>query len=244
MHSFKADNNKTMIHYYDSMDTSDNQQVPLVVCPGLSETAEEYIDLLEVLLPRRCIILSFRGRGKSDTPDSGYDLDAHVSDIESVVDHAGVHSFHLFGYSRGASYALSYAHSHSNKVISLLLGDYPPEHKAMPSDWPDDYINNYLIPYNRTANIRPKAVYGIQKESLQISLASPPDIPVFVARGLLEGSLVTEIDLERYKRMSSDLSIKEYQHSDHGLKGKDKEAFYGDIRRFLEASEKKGGRKR
>jgi pimeloyl-ACP methyl ester carboxylesterase len=222
-----------MIHYYDSLEKSDKKLIPLIVCPGLSETAEEYIDLLEAASPRRCILISFRGRGKSDTPDVGYNLDDHVSDIESVVQHAGIELFHLLGYSRGVSYALGYAQRYRDQIKSLILGDYPPEHRAMPQDWPDDYINNYLIPYNRTDNIRPKAVRGIQKESSQINLESNFSMHVLVARGKLKESLVTDTDLARYKKMCSKLSIKEYFLSGHNIKGTETELFYSDIVNFL-----------
>lgn len=228
-----VENNDVTIHYYDSLESSDTKRVPLVVCPGLSETAEEYIDLLEAVSPRRCILLSFRGRGKSDTPNSGYNLDDHVSDITSVVKHAGVELFHLFGYSRGVAYALGFAQTNKEQIKSIILGDYPPEHRAMPKDWPDDYIDNYLIPYNRTDNIRPKAVIGIQKESSQISLESHLSMNVMVARGKLEESLVTDNDLNRYKKMCSNLSIYEYFKSGHNMKNKEKTLFYSDIIDFL-----------
>lgn len=90
-----VDNNNVRIHYFDSIQNSDKKMIPLIVCPGLSETAEEYIDLLEIISPRRCILISFRGRGKSDTPDSGYNLDHHVTDVEAVIQDAGVELFHL-----------------------------------------------------------------------------------------------------------------------------------------------------
>ncbi|MBW7454861.1 alpha/beta fold hydrolase [Paenibacillus sepulcri] len=233
--STHANNNDVKIHYYDSLEKSksDGNSIPLVVCPGLSETAEEYIDLLEAVSPRRCILLSFRGRGGSDTPVHGYNLDDHVSDLEAVVRHAGVELFHLFGYSRGASYALGYAQKHKGQIKSLILGDYPPEHRAMSEDWTKDYIHNYLMPHSRTNYIRPEAVLGIQSESSQSSLENVLSMNVLVARGKLQGSLITDSDLLRYKEMCSRLSIKEYRRSGHDIKEKEKELFYSDVVSFL-----------
>ncbi|GMK45593.1 hypothetical protein PghCCS26_27210 [Paenibacillus glycanilyticus] len=236
---YYARNGEVGIHYYDSRDEADERLVPIVVCPGLSETAEEYLDFMEAAAPRRCILLSFRGRGKSDTPEAGYDLKDHLTDLESVVRDAGVKSFHLFAYSRGVSYALQYAHAYPSDVHSFIVGDYPPEHRAMPDGWAEDYIHHYLIPYNRTSNIRTDAVWGIQRESVQISLDQPLQLPLMVARGQREGSLVTEEDLARYKRMSEAVSVKEYARSDHALKGEDKALFYADIIRFV--NEQDGG---
>lgn len=59
-------------------------------------------------------------------------------------------SFHLFAYSRGVSYALGYMQLHEEHVCSLIVGDYPAEHRAMTAEWAVDYINNYLIPFKRT----------------------------------------------------------------------------------------------
>jgi hypothetical protein len=229
-----VDNNKVMIHYYDSIEKSDKELIPIVVCPGLSETAEEYIDLLEFVSLRRCLLLSFRGRGKSGTPERGYNLDEHISDIESVVQDAGIKSFHLFGFSRGVAYAFGFAQKHKEQIKSLILGDYPPEHRAMPQEWAEDYINNYLIPYNRAGNIRSKAVIGIQKESSQISLENKIGIPVLVARGKLEGSLISDTDMERYKKMCCQLSIKEYTQSGHNITSSEKILFYRDTVNFLD----------
>jgi pimeloyl-ACP methyl ester carboxylesterase len=228
-----ADSKNVIIHYYDTLEQSDEQLLPLVVCPGLSETAEEYIDVLQAMLPRRCIVLSFRGRGKSDTPERGYNLDEHISDIESVVHHAGLKSIHLFGYSRGVAYALGFARKHKEQIKSLILGDYPPEHRAMPREWATDYINHYLITFNRIDNIRPQAVRGIQRESLHINLENRFEIPVLVARGMLQGSLITDEDIARYKTMCGNLSIKEYGQSGHDIKDAEKGAFYRDIVHFL-----------
>lgn len=85
LNSNYSKNNEVHIHYLDSINDSDSTLVPLLICPGLSEVAEEYEDFIKCMLPRRCVVLSFRGRGKSDTPNFGYDLKDHISDVESVV---------------------------------------------------------------------------------------------------------------------------------------------------------------
>ncbi|MCM3627229.1 alpha/beta hydrolase [Paenibacillus glycanilyticus] len=229
-----ASNGEVRIHYYDSREEADEKLVPIVVCPGLSETAEEYLDFMQAAAPRRCILLSFRGRGQSDTPESGYDLAEHLSDLEAVVNDAGLKEFHLFAYSRGVSYALGYALKSKADVRSLVLGDYPPEHRAMPDGWAEDYIYNYLIPYNRTSNIRTAAVWGIQRESKPIPLDTALDIPILVARGMLEDSLITNEEIDRYERMSATVAVKEYARSGHALKGEDKALFFEDIIRFVD----------
>ena len=232
-HQF-AQSENTRIHYLDTKELADSSLTPVLICPGLSETAEEYDDLLKHLLPRRAIVLSFRGRGKSDTPVYGYNLNEHIADIEAVVASAGLKYFHLYGFSRGVSYALGYAKNHPAHISSLLLGDYPAEHKKMPEDWADDYIHNYLIPFNRTTNIRPEAVIGIQRDSTQQSLQFEYSNPVLVMRGLKEDSLVSNTDLQIYYEAFTHIQVVEFSHSGHAIRNTEKEKLYSTIVSFLE----------
>ncbi|SDW54326.1 alpha/beta fold hydrolase [Paenibacillus sp. CF384] len=233
-----ADSDGVRIHYFDSINQADPDSVPLLICPGLSETAEEYVDVLEFLLPRRCVVLSFRGRGNSDTSEGGYDLDEHVSDIEAVIRTIQLKQFHLFGHSRGVSYALGFAEAHNERqILSLLLGDYPPEHRQMPSGWADEYINDYLIPFQRTSNIRTDAVWGIQRESKYVSLDSSSALPALILRGKLEGSLINDSDLQRYHNKFQHLTVEEFHRSGHDLMGTERNGCFEAIRVFVDAQD-------
>lgn len=234
-----ARNGDVRIHYYDSS-SSCNQEtdgLPLVLCPGLSETAEEYLDLLQALLPRRTILLSFRGRGGSDTPMQGYDLDDHIGDLEAVIAEARLSTFHLMGNSRGAAYALGYALRQPAKVRSLIVGDYPPEHRSMSETWPRSYIYDYLIPSGRHSLIREQAVYGIQRNSTQVELKGNLAMPLMVARGGLSDSMLSEADVGRYRAMSKRLVERVYEQSGHAITGSDRSALYEDIAVFLRSCE-------
>jgi len=226
-----ANNNGVNIHYLDSGENS--LLTPVLICPGLSETAAEYEELLAYLSPRRCIVLSFRGRGQSGTPESGYDLADHVSDIEAVVQSSGLNQFHLFAYSRGVSYALGYLQQHGGRIQSVILQDYPAQHKAMSEEWAEDYIHNYLIPYERTGHIRSEAVWGIQKESRQISFQYTISQPALVLRGLLEGSLLDDEDVQQYTHMAKDIAVEGFQHSGHDIRTAERDKLFELIHTFL-----------
>ncbi|MGZ9584487.1 alpha/beta fold hydrolase [Paenibacillus marinisediminis] len=228
-----VNNNGVSIHYLDSATYADPALVPLIICPGLSETAEEYVDVLEYLLPRRCVVLSFRGRGNSSTPLRGYDLEEHITDIECVRSDIGIEQFHLLGYSRGASYALGFAHKHADSIRSLLLEDYPAEHKQMPLEWADEYILDYLIPFHREHHIREDAVRGIQADSTQIDLARKLELPVLIMRGLLPGSLISDADLCQYRNMIQHLTVQEFAHSGHNIRGTEKSLLFTTIYQYL-----------
>lgn len=221
----------TTIHYLDS--NPDGSLMPLVICPGLSETAEEYVDLMAYLSPRRCIALSFRGRGRSGTPETGYGLDEHVADIENVVAAAGLNRFHLFGHSRGVSYALGYAQRHPASVMSLIVEDYPAMHKRMPVGWDTEYIRNYLIPFSRQRNIRPEAVTGIQRESEQRAFDTRMDKKLLVLRGMLEGSLLDEEGVQGYYRINPQAIVVEFVRSGHDIRNKEADRLYREIGAFI-----------
>ncbi|RKP56848.1 alpha/beta hydrolase [Cohnella endophytica] len=229
-----AENGEVIIHYLCTV--TDSQEVPLLICPGLSETAEEYEDLMEYLYPRPCVVLSFRGRGLSSTPSQGYALEHHLSDLEAVVRDAQLERFHLYAYSRGVSYGLAFMERYPRAVLSAILQDYPAEHKQMPSEWAEDYIENYLIPFSRELNIRPEAVRGIQKESVQRTFEMSYGNQLLVLRGLLADSLLKDEGLRPYRNMNPQVIVESFDRSGHAIRNSEKDKLYRMIRDFIQTS--------
>jgi pimeloyl-ACP methyl ester carboxylesterase/DNA-binding CsgD family transcriptional regulator len=62
-----------------------------------------------------------RGCGLSDWEVEGLSLDAWVSDLETVVDAAGLDRFALLGISQGGAIAIAYAVRHPERVTQLVL---------------------------------------------------------------------------------------------------------------------------
>ncbi|RCW50391.1 alpha/beta fold hydrolase [Paenibacillus prosopidis] len=229
-----AVNQGVNIHYLDSIQLSDHQSAPIIICPGLSETAEEYEDLLTYLLPRRGIALSFRGRGRSDTPLTNYDLIDHIGDLEAVIKESELKRFHLYGNSRGVSYALGYAQDNQERLLSLVVQDYPAEHKQMTAEWAEDYFDNYLLPTGRNKLIRQQTVKSIQRESTAVQLSKKLGLPILVIRGLLEGSLISDTDLLNYRNYFRNLMVCEFAQSCHNIHMTEKDELYSTIKRYLD----------
>ena len=74
-------------------------------------------------LSKRYAFLRFdqRGCGLSDRDVTEISLEAHVRDLESVVDAAGLERFAIFGVSQGSAFALAYAARHPERVSHLIL---------------------------------------------------------------------------------------------------------------------------
>lgn len=62
-----------------------------------------------------------RGMGLSDRQVSDYSLEAHVRDLEAVVDAMGLERFALDGISQGGPTAITYAVRHPERVSHLIL---------------------------------------------------------------------------------------------------------------------------
>lgn len=75
---------------------------------------------------RTLIRYDARGNGLSDWDVAQISLDAWVSDLESVVDAAGIKRFPLLGYSQGCAISIAYAVRHPERVSHLILyGGFP-----------------------------------------------------------------------------------------------------------------------
>jgi len=73
---------------------------PLVLLAGLGGTAQHYRGLAPKLTDRfRVVGLTRRGHGRSDRPDSGYDIDTFVEDIRCFLDALGIEQAILVGHS-------------------------------------------------------------------------------------------------------------------------------------------------
>jgi class 3 adenylate cyclase/predicted alpha/beta hydrolase len=74
-------------------------------------------------MSRRYLFVRFDGRGMglSDRRVSDYSLEAHVRDLEAVVDALGLERFALYGISQGGPPAITYAVRHPERVSHLIL---------------------------------------------------------------------------------------------------------------------------
>lgn len=230
-------NNKGIsIHYLESCDV-DEGYTPLFICPGLSEPAEDYINLMHSLAPRKCIAMSFRGRGRSDCPTKGYSLEEHESDIEAVVNHLRMKDFCLMGYSRGVSYALGYGIKNNALLKGLIIEEYPPVHKKMSDGWAEELYKAY--PDYRLGC---RAAIGIEQESVQVDF-SPSlymiNCPVMVMRGMKDSSQLTREAAAIYSNQIADCRVMTFENAGHDIQTDDFKSFLEVVKSFLELVDKR-----
>ncbi len=79
----------------------------------------------------RCLALDARGHGDSHwAPPDAYHAEAHVEDVEGLVDGLGLEDFVLVGHSMGGGTALAYAGRHADKLKALVIVDTGPAERA------------------------------------------------------------------------------------------------------------------
>jgi pimeloyl-ACP methyl ester carboxylesterase len=229
----------TTLHLIDSNPI--NSQLPLVIIPGLSESAEDYIQVMELLSPRRCIAITLRGRGKSDAPQSGYTLEDHISDIEAVISHLKMNEFFLMGFSRGVSYTLGYALKNVGLAKGLVLGDYPAIHSQLPPGWVESFSS--LPPWRGKSlpeRMKTHALSGLQKDSKEVLFwdkLSTLSCPVLVIRGGKPGSALSEEDGSRYFKKIPKSNLVVFEESGHNLFEPRLENFVDTMKEFFKTVE-------
>ena len=77
--------------------------------------------LLELSRHHRLIRYDQRGTGLSDWAVEDFSFEAWVSDLETVVDAAGLEQFTLLGISQGSPVSIAYAVRHPDRVSKLIL---------------------------------------------------------------------------------------------------------------------------
>lgn len=115
---------------------------PVLFLHGRSLTAHTW-DLVCLALRTQyhCRALDLRGHGNSEWSSSGdYSLDAHRSDLESVVDELGLDHFILVGMSLGGATSLTYAGRNAHRLAALVLVDTGPETRVLGGQRLNDFV--------------------------------------------------------------------------------------------------------
>jgi len=219
---------------------SESPLTPFLIVPGAFGVAEDYVQEMSALAPRRCITISLRGRGRSEVPKSGYRFEDHIADIATVAGQLGAERFAsekvaMMGYSMGAAYALGYATEQSSRVAGLIAGEYPARYRALSAKWAERAVASM------PDRARPEVAQALQRESSEVQLwerLGSIDCPVMVLKGGQPGSLVTAEIAAMYLERLKDAAIVKLEQNAHELWRPDFESYIGAIRDFLERVDK------
>lgn len=99
---------------------------PVLAIHGITANARAFDGLARALAPMHPVLaMDLRGRGESDTPPDGYDVETHVSDAVAVLDAGKVGRCDIVGWSLGGKVALAMAALHPSRVRRIIVLDPP-----------------------------------------------------------------------------------------------------------------------
>lgn len=211
-----TDHGGVRIHYLDS--GGDDRGAPVVFVPGMTCIAEDYAEILP-LFGRRTVVIDLRGHGRSSPPVTGYDAATLSTDVGAVVDAVTEGPVHVVTFSRGTTYALTWALANVERVRSVAIGDYVPEEKVLTPEmarrlldgrWRGTPVRERLD--EGAAN---KVFRAAQERSLWDSLARQ-QLPLLAVRSS-ERFLVGDAQWSRYRTLFPDAQLVEFPDSPHDI---------------------------
>ena len=210
---------------------------PIVVIPGMGESAHEYAWLLDRLGDRRVVIVDVRGRGQSDVPDSGYRWEDHIADLRAVVEATALDRPLLVAFSRGSSYALGYALEYPSAVRGLVIGDYFARHVGLPAEIADQQLRSKIRGVPISERMSEHAVRAIFAESREVPLwdrLTELQCPVLVIRGGRKSALVGEELAAQWQASLPSVELVVLEDAGHDLWSRDPDAYLAVLLPFVE----------
>ncbi|MGE0881867.1 MAG: alpha/beta fold hydrolase [Acidimicrobiia bacterium] len=206
------------IRYLDNA-PADPVGLPIVFSPGLTDFADEYVEMLEFFAPRRVLAVEVRGRGGSEAPLDGYAVADHITDLEAVIEEEGFERFHMMTFSRGTSWALDLALAAPERVATFSIGDYLAFELGLPEGWATTQMEERFRGKPMKDRVQHHVLEGLQRQSKHRQLWDRlPELncPMLVARGS-EGGLVSEENAARFKAARPDIEIVVIPGAEHDL---------------------------
>lgn len=215
-----VNNNEIEIEYYVSNQV--NEKATLIISMGIWEPASRAFPLISRLTGRHCIVLSYRGRGGSSTPKSGFAWIHHMSDIACVLQNEPINKPVFLGFSKGVSYMLGYLSTNLEMAKGIIILDYPAIHSKLEKGAAGFWGNMIYNGYQLTNFIDFDALEGIERESTYkefYKIFEEMNCPVWLFRGIDMKSEVqsnlTDEDVLKYKSSVKEIEIIDFSYSGH-----------------------------
>ncbi len=230
-----ADSGGVRIHYLDHSPEA-TAGLPVLFVPGLVDRATDYLAMFDVFAHRRLIIVDPRGRGGSDSPETGYSAMDQAGDLQAVLDQSGVDRFHLMTFSRGTSSGLGLALGRPDQVATISIGDYLPGEVRLPPELVEQMWATTWRGRTYPESITKVALEGIQADSVGREMwAELADLgkPTLVARGSSDAIIDDERAI-RYRATLPGVEVITIQGSGHDLFRPSRTAYPQAVSEFIE----------
>jgi len=102
----------------------DDKGKPIFCIHGITANCRCWDVMASSLSPdHRVIAMDLRGRGRSESPDSGYSIEHHCKDILAILDDMELEKVVIMGHSLGAFIAMAFGAQHPDRVDRIILVD-------------------------------------------------------------------------------------------------------------------------
>jgi non-heme chloroperoxidase len=223
------------IRYLDNS-PSEPRGLPILFAPGVTDFADEYIEVLEFFLPRRVIVIEVRGRGQSEAPSAGYSVADHLTDLHAVLDEENIDRFHLMTFSRGTSWGLDLALTSPERIETMSIGDYRAAEHGMGPDFAEMMMASRFRGKLMTERIQPHVLVELGRASRHRTLWSElgaTGIPLLVAYGTEPGVLIEPGNVQQYRDHVPGVEIVVIRGSGHDLFRPDRLAYPRAVADFI-----------
>ena len=241
--NYFVNNAGNYIHVIESGERKPDSPSILIV-GGIWDSAERAMPVHQ--LDRHVVSFSFRGRGLSSTPETGYTLEDHLTDIEKVVEASGLIHYCMVGFSRGAAYTLGWyfkalenIESHE-KIAGLILVDQAPIHRQIPEKSLDFWCNMVYQGVPVKNHMRNSAFEGLSREAQERDFTpnlDTIDVPVSVFYGTgtdsgMASNLPADIR-ETYRERIKNIRFVAFTNSGHMIPDDETDKYLAEIDRFV-----------
>lgn len=211
--------------------------LPILLSPGFTDFADEYIEVLEFFAPRRVLVVEVRGRGGSDAPLAGYSAADHVADLAAVLDQEGVGGYHLMTFSRGTTWGLDLVLTDPARVSTVSIGDYRAAELGLDESVAEQVMTTRFRGLPLAERIAPHVPRELFRNSRDRDLCgglAATGLPVLVATGTEPGCMLDADAVQEYRDRVPGVEIVEIGGAAHDLFRHDRLAYPRAVRGLIE----------
>ena len=223
------------IRYLDSA-PSDPVGLPILLSPGFTDHADEYVEVLEFFSPRRVLVVEVRGRGGSESPPSGYTAADHAGDLRAVLDEEGLDRFHAMTFSRGTTWALDLVLADPGRAASVCIGDYWPREHALDATLAEQVMAGRFRGKPLADRVEPHVIPSLFAASVDRDLhdaLAATGLPVLVATGTEQGCILDDDSIAEYRERIPGVEVVTIAGASHDLFRPDRLAYPRVVADFI-----------
>ncbi len=223
------------IRYLDNS-PSDPVGLPILLSPGFTDQADEYVEVLDFFSPRRVLVIEVRGRGGSESPTSGYTATDHADDLRAVLDEEGVERFHAMTFSRGTTWALDVVLADPGRAASVCIGDYWPCEHALDAAVAEQVMAGRFRGKPLVDRVEPHVIPSLFAASVDRDLhddLAATGLPVLVATGTEQGCILDGDALDEYRDRIPGVEVVTITGASHDLFRPDRLAYPRAVADFI-----------